>query len=201
MFKFCYFNPHPGGTSTEVDDCVKRSIVAVTTGMDYMTVQRELNAYKKVTGAKSFNSGRNPYSYVEDVLGAKKVTVSSNTTVEQFCNSHPCGRYILDIDEHWSACVNGCIYDTWNCGGEKVNFAYEITTRPYTPPDLKKQVFKYCCTSEKISDMETRIRIYDGNGHFVERVIPTEMTAGYVLCLQHSHYRYIDLDKGETNEG
>ena len=68
-------------------------------------------------------------------------------------------------------------------------------------PDFKKQVFKYCCTSEKISDTETRIRIYDGNGAFVERKIPTELTAGYVLCLQHSNYQHIDLDGGKANEG
>ena len=47
---------------------------------------------------------------------------------------------------------------------------------------------------EKLSDTETRIRIYDGNGAFVERKIPTELTKGYVLCLQHSNYQYIDLD-------
>ena len=111
-----------------------------------------------------------------------------------FCKMHPRGRYILDMDEHWSACVDGCIYDTWDCGKEKVNFAYEITTEPYAPPNISKQVFKYCCTSERISNTETRIRIYDGNGTFVERKIPTELTKGYVLCLQHSNYQYINLD-------
>ena len=190
MYK--YYNPHPKGTTTEVGDCVKRSIVTAT-GMDYMEVQRELNAYKKITGAKSFNSNRNPHRYVEEVLDANRIEVSPKTTVEEFCKKYPCGRYILDMDGHWSACVDGCIYDTWNCGKEKVNFAYEITTEPYTVPNLKKQVFKYCCTSEKISDTETRIRIYDGLGTFAERKIPTELAAGYVRCLQDSNYNYIEL--------
>lgn len=194
MYK--YYNPHPKGSST--DDCVKRAIVAVT-GRDYTEVQRDLNAYKKVTGAKDFNSIEN-LRYAEDVLKAKKISVSSNTA-DEFCRKHPCGRYILDMHAHWSACVDGCIYDSWDTGKEKVNFAYEITTLPYTPPDLRNQAFKYCCTSEKITDTETRIRIYDGNGKFVERKIPAELTAGYVLCLQHSNYRYIDLDGGEDNEG
>ncbi len=188
MYK--YYNPHPKGLST--DDCVKRAIVVVT-GMDYSKVQSDLNEYKTVTGAKSFNSIKN-LRYVEDVLKAKKIIFHSKLTAEEFCKNHPLGRYILDMDEHWSACVDGCIYDSWDCSKEKVNFAYEITTRPFTPPDLKKQVFKYCCTSEKISDNETRIRIYDGNGTFVERKIPTECTIGYVLCLQHSNYQYINLD-------
>lgn len=195
MYK--YYNPHPKGLST--NDCVKRAIVVVT-GMDYSKVQRELNEYKTVTGAKSFNSIKN-LRYVEDVLKAKKITLQNELTVEEFCQKHPRGRYILDMDEHWSACVDGYIYDTWNCGKEKVNFAYEITTDSYIPPNIKKQVFKYCCTSERISDTETRIRIYDGNSAFTERKIPTELTEGYVLCLQHSNYQYIDLDGGKTNEG
>lgn len=194
MYK--YYNPHPKGLST--GDCVKRSIVVVT-GMDYSKVQRELNEYKAVTGAKSFNSIKN-LRYVEDVLKAKKITFHSELTAEDFCKEYPRGRYILDMDGHWSACVDGCIYDTWDCSKETVNFAYEITAEPFKPPNLKKQVFIYCCTSEKISDTETRIRIYDGNGMFTERIIPTELTGGYVLCLQHSNYQYIDLD-GEKNEG
>lgn len=195
MYK--YYNPHPKGLST--DDCVKRALVVVT-GRDYVTVQRELNEYKKVTGAKSFNSVEN-LRYVEDILKAKKISLHTQMTAEEFCQKHPMGRYILDMEEHWSACVDGCIYDTWDCGNEKVNFAYEITTEPYAPPNISKQVFKYCCTSERISDIETRIRIYDGNGAFVERKIPSELTKGYVLCLQHSNYQHIDLDGGKANEG
>ena len=195
MYK--YYNPHPKGLST--DNCVKRAIVVVT-GMDYSRVQRELNEYKTVTGAKSFNSIKN-LRYVEDVLNAKKISLNNQLTAEEFCKQHLRGRYILDMDEHWSACVDGCIYDTWDCGKEKVNFSYEITTEPYAPPNMTKQVFKYCCTSERLSDNETSIRIYDGNGAFVERKIPTNLTEGYVLCLQHSNYSYIDLDGGKENEG
>ena len=195
MYK--YYNPHPKGLST--DDCVKRAIVVVT-GWDYAVVQRKLNEYKKVTGAKSFNSVKN-LRYVEDVLNAKKISLNNQLTAEEFCQQRLHGRYILDMDEHWSACVDGCIYDTWDCSKEKVNFAYEITTEPYAPPNMTKQVFKYCCTSERLSDNETSIRIYDGNGTFVERKIPTDLTEGYVLCLQHSNYSYIDLDGGKINEG
>jgi len=40
------YNPYPNGSHTVTDDCVKRALT-VTTGMDYMEVQRELNRYKK----------------------------------------------------------------------------------------------------------------------------------------------------------
>jgi len=190
MFK--YFNPHPKGTSVNTGDCVKRAIV-VTTGIDYKTVQKGLNAFKNVTGAKSFNSDHNPHRYVEDVLCAKRIEVPKATTVSSFCKSHPRGRFILDIPRHWVGIYNANYYDTWDCGKEKVNFAYEIATEEYISPPLECQRFRYCCTSEKISDKETRIRIYDGNGSFTERKIPTELTAGYIRCLQDSNYNYIEL--------
>ena len=187
MYK--YYNPHNGIIT---DDCVKRAI-CVCTGRDFSLVSKQLNAYKKVTGAKSFNSGKNPNRFVEDTLDAKKITLEAPISAKDFCKSHPRGRFILDMDGHWSSCVDGVIYDTWNTSDEKVNFAYEITTDGYKAPDIKSQVFRYCCTSEKISAIETVIRIYDGNGTFTERKIPTELTEGYVLCLQHSNYNYIKL--------
>ena len=192
-----YFNPHPKGLPQ--NDCVKRAIVVVT-GRDYIDIQRALNAYKKVSGAKSFNSIQN-LRYVEDVLKASRISLDHGMTAAAFCIKYPHGRYILDMDGHWSACVDGCIYDTWDCAEEVVNFAYEVNSIPYTPPNLKNQVFKYCCTSESISVAETRIRIYDGNGRFSEKIIKSHLTAGYVLCLQHSNYRYINLDGGKANEG
>lgn len=187
MYK--YYNANPRGLST--DDCVKRAI-SVTTGMEYKNVQLELNRYKKVTGAESFNSDYNPHRYVEDVLKAKKIPVKG-LTAEEFCRKYPKGRYILDMESHWSACVDGIIYDTWDCSKNVVNFAYEIKGEGYRLPDLKRQVFKYCCTAERISDTETCIRIYDGNSKYVERKIPAELTKGYIRCLEDQHYSYVEI--------
>lgn len=187
MFK--YYDPNPKQSR---NDCVKRAI-CVCSGIDFSLISRQLNAFKKVTGAKTFNSHNNPHHFVEDVLSAEKITFNKKMLAKDFCKTYSAGRFILDMDEHWSACINGDIYDTWDCSEEIVNFAYKISTEPYTLPSLKNQVFKYCCTSEKISDTQTLIRIYDGLGAFVERKIPTELTSGYVRCLQDSNYNYIKL--------
>lgn len=186
MYK--YYNAHPCGLVT--DDCVKRAIT-VTTGMAYADVQRALNRYKKVTGAKSFNSDRNPHRYVENVLSAKKIVFPKMTAL-QFCQNYPKGRFILDMKEHWSCAVDGVIYDIWDCSDETVNYAYQITSPP------KKQTLRYACTTERISESETRIRIYDGNGVFVERTVPTPMTDGYIRCLEDSHYTYVKFNEGAT---
>lgn len=190
MYRF--FNPHKKGTATSVGDCVKRAIVA-TTGMDYADVGRKLNAYKKVTGAKTFNGEKNPHHYVEDILEGRMIALKKKMSAKDFAKRHPRGRYILDMDGHWSSCIDGDIYDSWDCSDELVNFAYEINTHGFNGVELKKQVFKYCCTSEAISKTETRVRIYDGNGNFAERIIPSALVEGYVLCLKHSNYQHIAL--------
>ena len=188
MFK--YYNANPSGSS--VGDCVIRSI-SVTTGMDYAEVKCVLNKHKKLTGARSFNSGGNPNRYVEDILGAEKIVFKKKMTAEEFCKKYPNGSYILDMDEHWSSVVNGIVYDTWDCSSETVNFAYKIKTDNCKAPDLSRQKLCYCCTSEKVSDTESRIRIYDGNSTFVERHIPIELVKGYVRCLEDQHYTYVEI--------
>ncbi len=187
MFK--YFNPHPKGLLT--DDCVKRAIV-VTTGWDYAEVQKRLNEYKKISGAKTFNDREN-LVFVETVLGAKAFVPKKQMTVAEFCKKHRRGRYILDMRGHWSASVDGCIYDTWDTSNEILIRAYKISTKHYKAPDIKNQAFKSCCTSQKGKRGQTIIRIYDGNGSSVERIIPRQLTEGYVRCLMDNGYSYVKL--------
>ena len=126
MYK--YYNAHPKGLIA--GDCVKRAIT-VAAEMDYMQVQRELNKYKKVTGVKKYNVGHNPNKYVENVLNevklsfpAKKGEPRMNGT--RFCQEYPKGRYILTMANHWSCCIDGVIYDTWDCSDKCVYIAYKI---------------------------------------------------------------------------
>ena len=126
MYK--YLNVHP--KNLLVRDCVKRAIT-LTTGMDYMEVQRQLNRFKKITGAKAFNSDRNCDKYVEQVLKAKKIIFPAikgqpRMNGEMFCELFPKGSYILRMAGHWSACVDGVIYDTWDCSEKCVYNAWEI---------------------------------------------------------------------------
>ena len=117
-----YFNAHP--KDLHVDDCVKRAI-ALTTDLSYMDVQKGLNSHKKVTGAKSFNTDDNPRSYVENVLGAQRIQFikeegKPQMTGEAFCDKFGIGKYILSMPGHWTACIDGVIWDTWDCSKEIV---------------------------------------------------------------------------------
>lgn len=39
-------------------------------------------------------------------------------SVKEFCYDHPVGRYLLALDGHVVAVVDGCYYDTWDSGNE-----------------------------------------------------------------------------------
>lgn len=186
MYK--YYNAHPKGML--VDDCVKRAI-CLTSRKDYNEVQRELNAYKKVTGAKKFYSDGNPRRYVEDVLGAERISFSGlvgfkRITAEQFCKMYPQGRYILSMAGHWSACINGNILDTWDCSDEYVNSAYAVTPVSDTPSAAPR--LRFCYTVQKISDEETNVTFYDGNGQFVSKTMYAEDARIYADSLSRRGY-------------
>lgn len=56
----------------------------------------------------------------------KAVKGQKRMTAEQFAQAHPKGKYIVNIANHTTACINGKIYDSWNCGNSIVYSSYEI---------------------------------------------------------------------------
>lgn len=124
---FEYCNVHPKGKI--VGDCVKRAICR-TTGTDYMEVQRTLNRLKRELGAEEFNSQkvldefirRNGFLIIS--FPAKKGVPRMNG--ERFCEAYPKGSYILSMAHHWTACIDGVIYDTWDCSEKCVYRAFKV---------------------------------------------------------------------------
>ena len=125
---YCYLNLHPKGKL--VGDCVKRAIAGAT-GMDYMEVARQLNRAKKITHCDVFNERRNIRYYLLEVLHTTElkfpaVKGTSRMNGKRFSQMFPDGRYILNMAGHLSCCVNGIIYDTWDCSDKCVYSAYRI---------------------------------------------------------------------------
>ena len=126
MFK--YSNPHPNGKL--VKDCVKRAIVHAT-GKDYMQVQRELNNLKKITRCGKFNDNKNWKYYLEKILKLNKLSFpaiqgQSRMNGERFCEEFPKGKYILRMAGHLTCCIDGIIYDTWDCSEKCVYCSWRI---------------------------------------------------------------------------
>ncbi len=192
MYK--YLNLHP--YELLVDDCVKRSI-AMAANMEYSTVQRELNRHKKITGAEKFNESGNPDSYVKNVLHGEKIvlTKSKKITGEQFCKKYSKGNYILDMYDHWTACVDGVIYDTWDCSGEKVEYAYKITPRA---KEQKLTTIKTYRISRELKESTYRlysqytVTVRNEYGNIKEKKVSGDAILGYKQCLKDFGYREVD---------
>lgn len=172
---FRYYNNHP--RKLFVDDCTKRSI-SLATGIPYMDVQKGMNQHKKVTGVKRFYNNPNPRSYMENVLGYKRVRLpqrsdGTHITVEEFARSNPQGRFVVSIPEHWTACIDGVIYDTWDCSQEIVLSYYKVTH--FTKTRIEK---KYCFTVKDGQDGCILVTVYDGLGsHATKQLRPVEANA------------------------
>lgn len=174
-----YFNAHPQGKL--VGDCVKRAITKAT-GMDYHEVQLELNRHKRITGAKTFNEDKNWKSYVENVLNGVKLSFPAKAgqprmNGDRFCKAYPKGSYILNMAGHLSCCVDGVIYDTWDCGSKCCYTAYEIT------PQIKNCFKVSKVRNEDKYEIEvtqgTELRIFESNKAELK---------GMIKCLELMHF-------------
>ncbi len=123
-----YYNAHPKGKL--VGDCVKRAI-SKAANIPYKEVSLQLNRYKKVTGAKTFNEMTNDVPFIENVLHGQKMSFPAvkgkpRMNGERFCEAYPIGSYILQMAHHLTACVDGVIYDTWDCSEKCVYRAWKV---------------------------------------------------------------------------
>ena len=172
------FNCHP--KSLHVGDCSRRSI-AVAAEMDYAEVRRALNRNKKISGCKDFNEIKNLETYVVNVLGAEKITFTSEEkkgmTADKFCKLYPRGRYILDMDEHWSCCVDGNIYDTWDTSEEAVQYVYRVQ------PTGGEITFRGCVRVKPVSDMYSTLTIYDDVGDYLVRTVKNKKIDKHIATL------------------
>ena len=124
MYKF--LNLHPKGKI--VGDCVKRAIAGAE-NRD-MEVQRELNRLKKETHCDCFNNRKNITAYMQKhgyiKLSFPAVKGEPRMNGERFCQAYPRGRYILNMAGHLTCCVDGVIYDTWDCSQKCVYNAWKV---------------------------------------------------------------------------
>lgn len=190
---FRYYNMHPRRLS--VDDCTKRSI-SLTTGIPYREVQRGMNEHKKITGVKLFYDNPNPRSYMENVLKFPRVAVpkkkdGTRPTVEEFANSNPHGRYVVSVSGHWTACVDGIIYDTWDCSKKTVLSYYEITRFERTKIEKK-----YCFTAKHERDNRVSVTVYDGNGVCATKQLDKNEAKKYIARLyERGFFNFDEMGK------
>lgn len=114
MFRF--FNPNPLGKNT--GDCAVRALCAVA-GDSWDSVHRELCERSRDYGDMP-SSNEVWGSFLKD-RGWKRRFLRNDCpicyTVEDFCREYPIGTYILGLEGHVVAVIDGAVYDTWDsCG-------------------------------------------------------------------------------------
>ena len=112
-----YYNPNPAGRF--VGDCTIRAICKLTEqDWDTVYVGTSIEGFIK----KDMPSGNSTWGAYLKRLGYIREIIPNTCpdcyTVRDFCLDHPRGRYLLALDQHVVAVVDGDYYDTWDSGNE-----------------------------------------------------------------------------------
>lgn len=114
---FKFYNPNPNNRF--VGDCTIRAICKLTDqDWDSVYVGTTFEGFI----AKDMPSGNSVWGTYLNRLGYVRQglpdTYPRRYTVKDFCNDHPKGKYLLALDQHVVAVVDGDYYDTWDSGNE-----------------------------------------------------------------------------------
>lgn len=117
MDSYVHYNANP--FSNLVGDCTVRAISAVLdqdweqTYVDLCLkgfLMRDMPSANRVWGSYLRDKG-----FRRDILPDE---CPDCYTVRDFCEDHPTGKYILAIQGHVVAVLDGKLYDSWNSGNE-----------------------------------------------------------------------------------
>ncbi len=120
---YSYYNANP--YKIRVGDCVIRAISKALnqpwedTYID-LTIQGylmgDLLSSNAVWGAYLKNKG-----FTRDIISND---CPECYTIEDFCNEHPKGTFIIGTGTHCVVVQDGCVFDTWNSSGEVPIYFY-----------------------------------------------------------------------------
>ena len=114
-----YLNQNPN--DRHIDDCVLRSISLVT-GKSWEEVYEELTYLSSDVGYM-FNN----VAFVEDYLDDRYPRECHYAkTVGEIAMEHPYGKYLVTMDNHITAIIDGIIYDTFDPSDRIVRCIWQI---------------------------------------------------------------------------
>ena len=121
---YSYFNPNPI-KNKRVGDCVVRAL-SKATGKSWEETYIELCLLGYIMGdLPSSNAVWDNYlksqGFVRDIVSAN---CTSCYTINDFCEEHPKGTYIIGTGTHAVCVEDGCIFDTWQSGDETPIYYY-----------------------------------------------------------------------------
>lgn len=105
-----------------VDDCTIRAI----------SVAEDLSwseAYTKLSeNARRHGMMMNSVEFIEDYLDDRyERECFKNTSVGDFVEEHPKGIYLITMPNHITVCIDGTIYDTFDCTDRVMWCAWKVS--------------------------------------------------------------------------
>ena len=121
---YSYYNPHP--SKDRIGDCVIRALTKVL-NKSWHEVYVDLCILGYVIcDWGSSNAVWNAYlisrGFTRDIVSAD---CPECYTIEDFCNEHPQGTYVIGTGSHAVAVVDGILFDSWNSLGEIAIYFYK----------------------------------------------------------------------------
>lgn len=128
MDRWIEYNPNPIGK--RANDCAIR---ALCKALDpYIDVQRDkmwdivysivhMAGYEKA----DMPSTNDVWDDVLEWFKFRRYKMRYDMTVEEFCEEHPSGIYVLCLDGHVVTAVDGFFYDSWDSSGKSVIYFWE----------------------------------------------------------------------------
>lgn len=120
-----YYNRHPKGLKTT--DCVVRAI-STALDTDYLETRKELNRLSREWGFKSYKDNKFLLKYFANYERTTFQAEKGKPRLkgQDFAQKFSKGTYILKMAGHIVCCINGVIYDTWDCSYRTVYASWKI---------------------------------------------------------------------------
>ena len=117
---FKWYNANPKHNLTS--DCVIRAISKATNKDWYETYDALYHIGVKLGEIAESDETYPEYLENEGFVRMKQPKKASGKkyTADEFAKNHKQGTYVLRLAHHLVACVDGVLYDTWNCGFKTV---------------------------------------------------------------------------------
>ena len=121
---YSYYNPNPI-KNKRVGDCVVRAI-SKALNQSWEETYIELSLLGYIMG--DWGSSNAIWNAYLKSKGFIREIVSNDCpecyTIEDFCNEHPKGVFVIGTGTHCVTIENGCVFDTWNSSGETPIYFY-----------------------------------------------------------------------------